>query len=62
MIVGGYTLDLYCDVEGCKEEAQFCAGVGTKARTLARKASWVVRMSTNECYCPEHKQSNRTRV
>lgn len=55
MIVGGYTLDLYCDVEGCDEQADFAGHSAGDARKLARQAGWVVRLSTNECLCPPHK-------
>lgn len=66
MIVGAYTLHLYCDTEGCPKSqctpngslepiVPFEASDDKKAVVFRRaaRAGWVVRQSSGECYCPE---------
>lgn len=48
MIVGCYTLDLYCDVEGCTynlragqlQPSQYTGVAGTECKRAARKDGW----------------------
>lgn len=54
MIVGGYTLDLYCDVVGCEARDTFAGHSAGAARAEARRCKWAVRMSKDECFCPDH--------
>jgi hypothetical protein len=56
MIVGGYTLDLYCDdpdhvpVHG--ESHQFFTEEGSQARRKARKAGWMLNLRDGVARCP----------
>ena len=64
MIVGGYTLELYCDArpdDTLHTRALIVAGdgfgefVGEKASTcrrLARKAGWLLNLKEGTCICP----------
>lgn len=62
MIVGGYTLDLYCEVEGCNTHVGFGERTEVAARNAARKAGWKIKVAANECYCPRHHQSSGERI
>lgn len=62
MIVGGYTLDLYCDVQGCEEHVRVSELTETGARKTARKMGWTVRITADECYCPGHKGRSGDRI
>lgn len=62
MIVGGYTLDLYCEVQGCKTHHGFGEATDGLARKAARAAGWTVKVTANECYCPAHKRSSGERI
>ena len=49
MIVGGYTLDLYCDLKDCVHRydpnwhpAQYVAELGTSCRKQARQDGWLL--------------------
>jgi len=61
VIVGGYTLDLYCDVEGCRapggagmpEQAAFFAETGSQCRQYARNNGWVLDLKAGTCRCPK---------
>ena len=67
MIVGGYTLDLYCenigpmvggtifDAYGHRYDggkAQFFAESGTECRQMAYASGWILRVSKGLAYCP----------
>lgn len=58
MIVGGYTLDLYCDSEKehpYQKDSVSVAGInGADARKKARKWGWVINDRDGTCYCPLH--------
>ena len=55
MVVGGYTLDLYCDNESVEHPYDefphtFFSELGRTCRQEARKAGWTIRK--NKAYCP----------
>lgn len=67
MIVGGYSLDLYCDYgdksmsitayHGYREgTAHFDASSQAAANRIARKAGW--KIVGSKCYCPKHAKSS----
>lgn len=67
MIVGGYTLDLYCDGADCPirktfhvgTDAQYFAEHGTTCRKKARRAGWLLTRSRDGCglaFCVDCKQ------
>jgi hypothetical protein len=61
MIVGAYTLNLYCrnrdepwrDYVDMKEPAEFAAEHGSNARQQARWAGWRLDLRANEATCPK---------
>lgn len=66
MIVGGYSLDLYCDY-GDKDKgllhyhrynggtAHFDAFSRVEAHRMAREEGW--KLEGDKCYCPKHAKS-----
>ncbi len=59
MIVGTYTLDLYCDTEGCDQPLaklgqpdEFIAELGTTCRRQARQAGWTLKRN-GTAVCPQ---------
>lgn len=62
MIVGGYTLDLYCDAQkciwvdlnGCPRigPAQFIGETGGYARRVARHRGWKLDLENDRAFCP----------
>lgn len=64
MIVGGYTLDLYCDddEERCGAQASIGGIDSASCRKKAREWGWVINDNERKCYCPNHaKIKDRTR-
>lgn len=58
----GFTLDLYCDAEGCERYPsmdQFCARTEAEARRNARNAGWKLGRSAYRDCCPECQASGR---
>lgn len=58
MIVGCYTLDLYCDRESEAHEYnefphQFMHELGSKARVKARRAGWILNTEEGTAVCPK---------
>ena len=61
MIVGCYTLNLYCDVPGCTynnrgrgyEPDEFTGVTGGECRKAARKAGWRLWLVEGNACCPE---------
>ncbi len=66
MIVGGYTLHLYCDGRGCLtnyphgrgEDARYVAvefsgETGQECRKDAKKAGWIINARNGTCLCPK---------
>ena len=65
MIVGCYTLDLYCDGDpeckysmtnspGCRNmSAQFTAETGSECRRLAREDGWILNLQEQTTVCPK---------
>lgn len=65
MIVGCYTLDLYCDAEGCTNPrphtsdggrgplAQYTAETGGACRRDARRDGWRLRVREGRAICPQ---------
>lgn len=58
MIVGGYTLDLYCNTTNPKHEYnefphQFYAETGSECRAAARRAGWKLDLKTGKAWCPK---------
>jgi hypothetical protein len=53
MIVGCYTLDLYCDAPNCKttQPETFIHELGSTCRSLARKAGWYL-TGSGQAFCP----------
>jgi hypothetical protein len=63
MVVGGYTLHLYCDARACLRSWEHANNPQTfnEAAKLARVAGWTI-VSENgnkETYCPEHSRERR---
>lgn len=57
MIVGCYSMDLYCDNEACAaSNIGFTGRNRTQATREARQAGWSVKHATDEqtgvCFCP----------
>ena len=57
MIVGCYTLDLYCDDETCKPKFKefpknFIAEYGSECRAQARRAGWKLNLRDGTAICP----------
>ena len=57
MIVGGYSLDLYCDEVGCKDHERnwpvnFYGQTYSECARLARKAGWDISRKDNIATCP----------
>ena len=61
MMVGGYTLDLYCDRFRCTTKASYYGESGEKCRVKARKEGWKVAMSKNRVLCPKCNGSSQKR-
>ncbi len=69
MIAAGYTIDLYCDVEGCPYDAyrlvegqgfgQFVGETWGKAAAEARLSGWVISRDRTKCACPECVKAGR---
>ena len=68
MQAGCYTLDLYCDVEGCTYNArkgiygpdQFFSEFGSVCRRKAREAGWKLATKKDpRDLCPEHAKEKR---
>lgn len=58
MIVGGYTLDLYCDRESKAHEYkefphEYTAELGSVTRRNARRDGWVLNMKEGTAICPK---------
>lgn len=66
MIVGCYTLDLYCDGKGCLTNhpfgigpesryipVQFTGETGQECRKEATRAGWVINNRAGTCLCPK---------
>lgn len=65
MIVGCYTLDLYCDTPGCRMGRCFYTGdsttppfqttaeTGAECRTKARRAGWRLDLKNGLARCPK---------
>ena len=61
MILGCYTLTLYCDVPGCKHNDscgkwvpdEFTGESGGECRKAARKAGWQLLLRYGNATCPE---------
>ena len=67
MIVGGYTLDLYCDREACQHRndanwnpRQYTAELGSRCRSDARRDGWLLTRD-GKAYCPNCR-ANRVEV
>jgi hypothetical protein len=64
MIIGCYTLDLYCDADA--EHAwrafpvQFSAETGEECRQQARRAGWKLTPKTGTAVCPDCVRAGRT--
>ena len=59
MIVGGYTLDLYCDEKDCKHEydprwhpVQYVGELGSRCRKQARQDGWLLSRD-EKTKCPD---------
>ena len=60
MIVGGYTLDLYCDEKNCEHEydphwnpRQYTGERGSSCRAQARRDGWLLnRLHQGSARCP----------
>lgn len=62
MIKGWYTLKLTCGVQGCSAALYLTERDVGPARTLARAEGWTLRITADQCYCPDHKQSSTGRI
>jgi hypothetical protein len=58
MIVGAYSMHLYCDAAGCQArregDAAFVGTSDSQCIRKARLAGWVVRPNLGTCRCPAH--------
>lgn len=68
MQVGGYTLDLYCDAKGCKQDggvwraqAQFSSESGSSCRQAARRAGWRL-FPNGDTHCRPCRQKLKARA
>lgn len=53
MIVGGYSLDLYCDnPQCCDNPAYFEGGTASECRKQARRAGWELDLAARTAICP----------
>lgn len=60
MVVSGYTLDLYCDKEGCcggeykrsETVTTYYHELRSECRAKARRDGWILRQD-NTCVCPK---------
>ena len=75
MIVGGYSLHLYCDHEYADPEeqykhmglseypgpgrAEFTGETGGEARQAARKRGWVLDLKNGKAFCPDCVKAGR---
>lgn len=74
MIVGCYTLDLYCDEDGCPNDCarytsdgrgappgQFTGETGGECRSQAKRAGWKLTRRDGEGHasCPAHRKPPR---
>lgn len=71
MIVGGYTLELYCDGEGCPRQrpavcggnysplGEFSAETGEACRRAARRRGWRLDLRAGVAVCPECVKAGR---
>lgn len=58
MIASGYSMDLYCQVNGNQHEyrqgqAQFFGETWTDCAKQARAAGWKIDKAKRECICPK---------
>lgn len=63
MMVGCYTLDLYCDNESTEHEHsgtsydefphQFTGEIASECRAKARRAGWQLNLRTGKAICPK---------
>lgn len=62
MIVGCYTLDLYCAKQGEYDDGiheykefphEYTSELGTKARWKARRDGWILNLKTGVALCPK---------
>ena len=58
MIASGYTLDLYCEVEGNQHgykegQASFYGETWGDTTAQARAAGWMINRRVRECICPK---------
>lgn len=56
MVVGCYSLDLYCEVADCDSMLTFTDRTLTGAIRNAKKSGWSVYYQKNICYCPKHRR------
>lgn len=65
MIVGCYSLHLYCDTPQCPHrphrgpDFDAIGETGGEARDEARKAGWKIDMRQNKAYCPKCASADR---
>jgi hypothetical protein len=66
VIVGGYTLHLYCDAPGHVRQAhaggpdaESCAETGARCRAMARKAGWKLDRKAGRAICPKCRRRAR---
>jgi hypothetical protein len=58
MIVGGYTMDLYCDAPRCTARNTDIYGSSLRdAKREARTKGWSFSRDGRECFCATHKGS-----
>ncbi len=54
MLVGGYTLDVYCDVPNCRGIDQGYAQTAWQCQRQLRQKGWVLNTHKGVAYCPSH--------
>ena len=60
MIVGGFVLNLYCDVPGCLEHKRVGDPDSKRAALKGARASgWSINTNTGYVRCPDHKHHRR---
>ena len=62
MIASGYTLDLYCDREGCEEHAHYSAQYKGPCVRAARRRGWKLRERLTIAICPTCAKSKARKV
>lgn len=59
MIVGGYSLHLYCDAKKCSSKASYDEPKEAQCFRMARGDGWKISRSDSKAYCPNCRKISR---